>query len=91
MRIYRSAIGATQDRRTVSRGAKGKLKADEMYYYSILQSKSGPSVHNPYKVIRNWRKAFKNEMQKNKMIEELQRPFRHRSLINELFCSIFSK
>ena len=94
MRIQRTInaiIGATKDRRDIRRGAKHKLEGVDLQFYNELKSTSGPSVHNPVKVAKSWYKAYNENIKKLKLIEELNKPFKKPSLINQIFHRLTRK
>ena len=76
---YNATICATYDRRDVSNMSKRKvLSPVEKTYLNELVTQTGPSVHNPIKVIRNWFKAYQ------KKIEAINAPFQKISFIKKI-------
>lgn len=90
-RMINAAIGATKDRCYITRGAKQKLEGIDLQYYKDLQKSTGASVHNPIKVIKNWYKAYNKNLEKLKIIEDLNRPFKKPTIINEIFHKLTKK
>jgi len=88
-KIYTAAVGATADRRVVSKGAKGKLPKEEIRFYNMLKASTGASTHNPVKVVKNWRRAYIANMERVKMIEQLNAPFKHQSAVRKIITEIF--
>ncbi len=94
MRIQRTinaAIGATKDRRDITCGSKQKLEGIDLQIYKGLTDTSGPSVHNPIKVMKSWYRAYNSNIKKYKEIEELNKPFKKPSIIKQIFHRITKK
>lgn len=92
-RMINAAIGATLDRRDVTVGAKNprKLNSIEFYCYKQLRAKSGPSAHNPIKVARSWIRAYHANIERQKMIEQLNAPFQTPSKVAKFVKSVIRK
>lgn len=90
-RIINAAITATRDRRYITRAAKRKLTGVELRYYTSLKEHTGESVHNPIKVIQNWYKAYDKNLKTIKLVEDLNKPFKKPSIINQIFHRITHK
>lgn len=77
-RIYNAAIGATYDRAQITKDAKHVRKLDKIEFdcYKKMRATSGPSVHNPIKIAKNWKLAFLENLKRQKMIEDLNAPFK---------------
>lgn len=86
---YNAALGATYDRIDVTRMSKKKnLAPVDKSYLNKLQTTSGPSVHNPIKVIRNWVKAYQQNIARQKEIEAIKAPFQKMSFIKKIMKHI---
>lgn len=82
---YNAAICATYDRRDVRNMSKRKvLSPIEKSYFNELVTQTGPSVHNPIKVIRNWFKAYQQNIVRQKEIEAINAPFQKISFIKKI-------
>lgn len=92
-RIINAAIGATLDRRDVTVLSKNlkNLSQEKCTSYKILSEKSGPSVHNPVKVIKSWVRAYHANIERQKMIECLNAPFKHETLANKIVTKVARK
>ncbi len=75
-RVINAAIGATMDRRFISKAAKGKIPADEINYSKILVDISGPSANNFKDSCARWHKAYLSNLSRIKLIEEVNAPFK---------------
>ena len=84
-RTINAIIGATQDRRNITRDSKRKLDGIELRCFKTMESISGPSVHNPVKVVKSWYKAYNENIKRLKLIEDLNKPFKKPSLIRQIF------
>lgn len=89
--IINAAIGATLDRRFISKASKAKLDRVDLQYYKKLEQVSGPSVHNPVKVLRNWNLAFKDNLKRQRYIESMNVPFKQKSNISTGLNRIFHR
>lgn len=92
-RIVNAAIGATLDRRDVTVLSKktDHLSSRKYESYKILKKQSGPSVHNPIKVIKNCIKAYHANIERQKMIEHLNAPFKEQSRTSQIAKKIIRK
>lgn len=82
---YNAAICATYDRRDVRNMSKRKvLSPVEKSYLNELVTQTGPSIHNPIKVIRNWFKAHHQNIARQKEIEAINAPFQKISFIKKI-------
>lgn len=67
-----AAIGATKDRLYVRRYEKGKIMDDSPLFYNSLVKNTGKSgKNNIVKVIQNWYKAYKQNLKKVKLVEDI--------------------
>lgn len=76
LKIYpriNSVIGATLDRYDVRRCATRGVKKSENVFYSKLVAESGESSNNLVTIAKNWRRAYKANLKKNMMIENLNK------------------
>ena len=90
-RTINAIIGATKDRRDISRSSKIKLDPMEQRYYQRLENISGPSVHNPIKVVKSWYKAYNENVKRLKLIEDLNKPFKKPSIIKQIYHRLTKK
>lgn len=92
-RIVNAAIGATLDRRDVTVLSKNlkNLSPRKQSSYEILREKSGPSVHNPVKVVKNWIRAYHANIERQKMIEQLNAPFKEQTVTKRIATKIARK
>lgn len=86
---YDAALNATRDRITITKGAKKKLTGTDLRYYSKLKSISGPSVHNPNKVVKSWIKAYRHQIERAKWIKQMEQPFKSPGVVSKIISSIF--
>ena len=91
--IVNAAIGATLDRRDVTALSKnlGTLSPRKQSSYEILSQKSGPSVHNPIKIVKNWIRAYHANIERQKMIEQLNAPFKDKTATKIIAAKIARK
>ncbi len=67
-----AAIGATKDRLYVRRYEKGKIIDDSPLFYNSLVKNTGKSgKNNLIKVIKNWHRAYKQNLNRLKLLEEV--------------------
>ena len=67
-----AAIGATKDRLYVRRYEKGKIMDDSPLFYNSLVKNTGKSgKNNIVKVVQNWYKAYKKNLKKVKLVEDI--------------------
>lgn len=67
-----AAIGATKDRLYVRRYEKGKIMDDSPLFYNSLVKNTGKSgKNNIVKVVQNWYKAYKQNLKKVKLVEDI--------------------
>lgn len=86
---YNAAIGATYDRRDVSSMSKRKvLSPADKNYLNKLTAQTGPSVHGPISVIKNWLKAYHQNIARQKEIEAINAPFQKMSIIKKIIKHI---
>ena len=86
---YNAAIGATYDRKDVNRLSKrNNLSAADKSYLKELTAQSGPSAHNPIKAIKNWFKAYRNNLALQKEISAIKAPFEKISFLKKLIKHI---
>ncbi len=94
-RTIKSIIGATKERKFISQNAcmknRQNLETMDRKYYQDLVNTSGPSVHNPIKVLKNWRKAYIDNLERNKLIDEINKPFKKPTLIKKIITKLFKK
>ena len=92
-RRINAAIGATMDRRFITKRAKKEstLKGIDLQYYNDLKKVSGPSVHNPVKVAKNWIKAYNHNITRLKNVEAWNAPFKKQSQVAQIAKTILSK
>ena len=81
MRTINATINAVQDRVTITKKAGRNLQGLEKSYYQKLVTISGPSVHKPNKVLKSFLKAYKHQIEKLKIKEQLDAPFKHNSRV----------
>jgi len=94
MKIYRTisaARCAVADRIIVTRGSKGKLAKEDINYYKILEGISGPSTHNPKKIVRNWYTAYKHNVDRIDNAERIMKIGQPPSLTTRIFHRLFHK
>lgn len=91
MRTVNAAICATQDRRLISKAAKGKIPPERKWFCQALERYSGPSVHAPNKVVKSWIKAYQHNIERIKMIEELNKPFETPSIASRIYHRLTHK
>lgn len=91
MRTINAAIGATKDRKFISKAAKGKIAPNEKHYCQLLMETSGPSVHAPNKVIKSWIKAYQENVQRIKNIEAINKPFEKHSTMSRIYHRLTNK
>ncbi len=70
-----AAIGATKDRRYINQYAKGKIN-ENATFYDLLVKKSGPPAKSFKAKIESWKKAYVANMQKVKLVEEINKSFK---------------
>ena len=81
---YNAALWATHDRIDVTKMSKRQnLSKFEKNYLDLIKEESGPSVHNPIKVVKNWIKAYQQNLIKQKTIVAINAPFKHPSFIKK--------
>ena len=90
-RIFTAAIGATQDRRLITRAAKGTTDPLELQFAKTLEKVSGPSVHAPKAVVKSWYKAYVDNVKRLKRVEIINRPFERKSAISKIFHRLTNK
>ena len=81
MRTINATINAVQDRATITRKSGKELQGLEKSYYQKLVTISGPSVHKPNKVLKSFVKAYQHQVEKLKIKEQLDAPFKHDSTV----------
>lgn len=92
VRIYNAVVNATVERRFISKTKNNKNINDiEKTYYKSLINVSGPSVHKPKKVINSWIKAYKHQIERQKMIEQANKPFKKQNLMSQIFNRLKNK
>ena len=90
-RTINAIIGATKDRRNITRDSKRKLEGIELRCFKTMENISGPSVHNPIKVVKSWYKAYKEYVKRLKLIEDLNKPFKKPSIIKQIYHKLTKK
>lgn len=90
-RMFTAAIGATQDRRLITRVAKGTADPIDLHFAKTLEKVSGPSVHAPKAVVKSWYKAYVDNIKRLKRIEIINRPFEKKSAISKIFHRLTNK
>jgi len=89
-RIMNAAIGATLDRRI--KAAKEPVKAKHnSRYIAQLEKVSGPPAANFKQSLDSWRKAYLSNLERIKLIEDLNAPFKKKSTISDFVSAIFKK
>lgn len=94
MKIFRmisAARCAVADRYYITRGAKGKYPMGSENYYNILVCESGPSTHNPVKVVKNLYAAYQHNANRIKRTEQMMHMFDRPSLPVRIFHRMFKK
>ena len=56
-----------------------------------MENISGPSVHNPIKVVKSWYKAYNENLKRLKLIEDLNKPFKKPSIIKQIYHRLTKK
>ena len=90
-KIFTAAIGATQDRRLITRVAKGTADPLELQFAKTLEKVSGPSVHAPKAIVKSWYKAYVDNVKRLKRVEIINRPFERKSAISKIFHRLTNK
>lgn len=91
-RIMNAAIGATLDRRIINKAAKEPVKAKHnSRYIAQLEKVSGPPAANFKQSLDSWRKAYLSNLERIKLIEDLNAPFKKKSTISDFVSAIFKK
>ncbi len=89
-KIVNAAICATKERRFVARNSKKPIIDNlDRDYYNILTKVSGTPAENPVQSIRNWYRAYQVNMQRENIIESLNKPFKTRGIIASIVDKIF--
>ncbi len=94
MKIFRTisaARCAVADRYYITRGAKGKFPMNSENYYNILVKQSGPSTHNPVKVMKNLYTAYQHNLKRIKSTEDFMNMFEPPSLASRIYHRMFKK
>ncbi len=76
------------DRHIINKAAKGKLSKDNISYSRILIDISGPKANNLKDSFVRWKKAYDSNVERNKLIEDLNAPFQHDSKTVKLIKNI---
>ena len=89
MKVMNALIGATYDRRFISRNAKN-LSMDNIdkRYYDSLVKKTGPSTHQPVQIVKSWYKAYQSNIKKLDMIEQINDSFTTKGFVSRIFNRI---
>ncbi len=88
-RIIKAAIGATLDRRLVNNAARNLDKTPKDNFVKRLEAISGPSASNCRDSLTSWRLAYLNNLERIKMIEKMNEPFKKKSPLVEFFKNLF--
>jgi len=94
MKIQRSISAircAIADRRFVSHASKANLSKYERQYYDKMVDISGPSVHSPIKVMKNFYSAYQHNIQRIKVTESYMNAFKEPSKVSRIFHRLFNK
>lgn len=90
--ITSAAINATKDRAEITKLAYMKhfsnLSPIQKDYFELLKSVSGPSVHKPKAIIKNWVKAYHDNLSRQKLVDSLNAPFKKTPIINKVINKI---
>lgn len=94
-RIYTAAERATLNRYFVNRYAHGHVKKDKVtqsidsQLYKVLVEESGPSTSNPVKMLKNWKRAFKQSMEVIRTEDRINSLFKEPSMFSQIISAIF--
>jgi len=92
VKIMNAAIGATQERCFITKKAgKQTLDKTERMYYDKLYETTGPSTHRPVQIVKSWYKAYKLNMDRLDLVDELNAPFKHKGSLATFIERIFNK
>lgn len=83
-RIINAAIGATLDRKMIYKAAKGTLNSENIQYSKLLEDISGPKADTFMESVQRWKKAYNSNIERIKLIEELNAPFKKTSLVQNI-------
>lgn len=72
---FSAAIGATKDRIYIRRFEKGKIEDTPTFYNKLVQ-KSGKSSSNLTEVFKRWYLAYKDNLNYQNYISEINKKFR---------------
>ena len=80
-RTVNATIGAIKDRATITLHSEKRLQGIDREYYKKLVEVSGPSVHKPKKVLASFVKAYRHQVERLKIQEQLNAPFKQDSVV----------
>lgn len=88
--IVSAAICASKERKFVAQHAKKHLPEKmEQDYYDKLVEISGESTHNPVQIVKNWHKAYQANMERLKLVDSLNKPFKSSDTIVSAIKQLF--
>lgn len=92
IKIMNAAIGATQERTYITKNARKQLddRVEQIYYNKITQE-TGPSTHKPVQIAKSWYKAYKLNMERQNLVEELNKPFKTKGAIVSIIEKMFKR
>lgn len=90
-RIINAAIGATLDRRIINQAAKGKISKTDVKYVNQLEKVSGPAASSFKQRLTSWHLAYQSNLDRIKLVEKINAPFKKKSVIKDFIGSMFNK
>lgn len=81
--IIKSSVGAIQDRHFIGKNSKNsKLSGIEAQYYNRMVMETGASTKNPVKYFKNLKKAYSVNVNRCKLVEQANAPFKKPSVVS---------
>ncbi len=87
IRVYNAAVNAIKDRKLISKPITRSMDKTDLLYREKLIEISGPKTNNPILSLKSWYKAFRDNLQYEKNIDNIYKNFNNKTNIVERFVN----